>query len=121
MDPSRARLRRFRLGLRTLLGGAPGGFFIPYRHAAAAAPVPYPALEPLFAAALPAMAEVLREIGVHGDRLLALDGPPPVPRWSQSWFPRLDAAALYAVVRAARPRPVSRTLSTTRSEGAPRR
>ena len=29
-----ARWRRLRLGLRTLLGGRPGGFFIPYRHAA---------------------------------------------------------------------------------------
>ena len=31
-------------------------------------------------------------------------GPPPAPRWNQDWFPRLDAAAAYAVVRATRPR-----------------
>jgi cephalosporin hydroxylase len=30
--------------------------------------------------------------------------PPPAPRWSQDWFPRLDAAAAYAMVRATRPR-----------------
>jgi predicted O-methyltransferase YrrM len=30
--------------------------------------------------------------------------PPPAPRWNQDWFPRLDAAAAYAVVRESRPR-----------------
>ena len=30
--------------------------------------------------------------------------PPPAPRWNQDWFPRLDAAIAYAIVRATRPR-----------------
>jgi hypothetical protein len=30
--------------------------------------------------------------------------PPPAPRWSQDWFPRLDAAAAYAMVRELRPK-----------------
>jgi hypothetical protein len=30
--------------------------------------------------------------------------PPPAPRWDQDWFPRLDAAAAYAIVRMTRPR-----------------
>lgn len=30
--------------------------------------------------------------------------PPPQPRWDQDWFPRLDAAAAYAVVRESKPR-----------------
>ncbi len=30
--------------------------------------------------------------------------PPPSPRWNQDWFPRLDAAAAYAMVRSLRPR-----------------
>jgi hypothetical protein len=30
--------------------------------------------------------------------------PPPAPRWNQDWFPRLDAAAAYALVRSTRPR-----------------
>jgi hypothetical protein len=30
--------------------------------------------------------------------------PPPAPRWKQDWFPRLDAAAAYAIVRRTRPR-----------------
>ena len=29
---------------------------------------------------------------------------PPAPRWNQDWFPRLDAAAAYAIVRMTRPR-----------------
>ena len=28
---------------------------------------------------------------------------PPAPRWNQDWFPRLDAAAAYAMVRSTRP------------------
>ncbi len=31
------------------------------------------------------------------------DAPPPAPRWNQDWFPRLDAAAAYAMVRTLRP------------------
>lgn len=82
------------------------GFFIPYRHAARTEPVSYPALESLFAAALPAMGEVLAAIERHAERLAGLNGPPPAPRWNQDWFPRLDGAALYAMVRIARPRRV---------------
>jgi len=29
---------------------------------------------------------------------------PPAPRWNQDWFPRLDAAAAYAIVRKTAPR-----------------
>jgi hypothetical protein len=29
---------------------------------------------------------------------------PPAPRWNQDWFPRLDAAAAYAMVRKTKPR-----------------
>jgi predicted O-methyltransferase YrrM len=100
---SPAAWRRLRLGLRTLLGGRAGGFFIPYRHAPQVTPVAYPALEPLFAESLPRMLEVLDRIEALGGRLETLDGPPPVPRWGQDWFPRLDGAALYALVRSTRP------------------
>jgi len=99
-----ASWRRLRLGLRTLLGGRPGGFFIPYRHAGGVVADAYPALEPIFAASLPGMLRWLARIEEAADRLRELDGPPPVPRWGQDWFPRLDGAALYAFVRAGRPR-----------------
>ena len=103
---SPAAWRRLRLGVSTLLGRRPGGFFIPYRHAAAVVPGPYPALEPLFAAAMPEMLAWLERIEGHSDRLRGFAGPPPLPRWTQDWFPRLDGAALYTVVRHARPRRV---------------
>jgi predicted O-methyltransferase YrrM len=102
--PESVSWRRLRLGLRTLVGRRPGGFFIPYRYAAQVAPVAYPALEPLFAASLPRMLHLLERIEGLGDRLRTLQGPPPVPRWNQDWFPRLDGAALYALVRTGRPR-----------------
>ena len=51
----RARHRRLRFGLATVLGLAPRGFFIPYRYAAGLDEPPerdaYPALAPLFDAA----------------------------------------------------------------------
>jgi hypothetical protein len=48
---------------------------------------------------------VLRCIEEYRSELVAIGSePPPAPRWSQDWFPRLDAAAAYAIVRATRPR-----------------
>jgi predicted O-methyltransferase YrrM len=92
------------MGLATL-AGRPRGFFAPYRYAAAVRPPErYPELEAVFAAAEPAIAGVLDAIDAHGDRLAGFDGPPPEPRWRQSWFPRLDGAAAYALVRARAPR-----------------
>jgi hypothetical protein len=39
------------------------------------------------------------------ESLLAIgSAPPPAPRWNQDWFPRLDAAAAYAMVRTHKPR-----------------
>ena len=48
---------------------------------------------------------VLRCIREYQSALEAIGSqPPPAPRWNQDWFPRLDAAAAYAIVRATRPR-----------------
>ena len=96
--------RRLALGLSTLLGLAPRGFFIPYRHAGAVDGARgYPALEPLFAAApLEATLEAME--GFAAALLVFGAEPPPAPRWAQDWFPGLDGAAAYALVRAGRPR-----------------
>ena len=92
------------MGLATVMGW-PRGFFTPYRYAASVSPPgPYPELEALFAAAEPDMTTVLDRIDASRDALAALDGPLPQPRWDQSWFPRLDAAATFAIVRDAKPR-----------------
>ncbi len=106
MSSTAASRRRFRLGLQTLLGWRPGGFFIPYRHAQSVRPYAYTALEPLFAKAVPDMLRLLGRVEILGDRLRALAGPPPRPRWEQDWFPRLDGATLYAMVHSGRPRRV---------------
>ncbi|MCH8952929.1 MAG: class I SAM-dependent methyltransferase [Proteobacteria bacterium] len=99
MSGWRVGARRLRMGLATLLG-RPRGFFTPYRYAGAVQrPGPYPAIEAAFRAAEPSFAGVLDEIDAHGERLAGFDGPPPEPRWGQSWFPRLDGAAAYALVR----------------------
>jgi hypothetical protein len=47
----------------------------------------------------------LRWIEKYAAELEAIGSlPPPAPRWSQDWFPRLDAAAAYAMVRETKPR-----------------
>lgn len=96
--------RRLRFGLATLFGVKRLGFFIPYRYAATVEPQDYPALRPLFEAARPRLAEVLEAIESHaGDLRSILKGRGPA-RFDQSWFPRLDAAAAYAIVRRSMPR-----------------
>ncbi|MEM1300899.1 MAG: class I SAM-dependent methyltransferase [Pseudomonadota bacterium] len=96
--------RGLRMGLETLQGGRAQGFFSPYRYAdRVSAPEGYPELEAVFLAAEPAMECVLDRIDANADALAALAGPPPMPRWDQSWFPRLDGAATWAVVSEARP------------------
>ena len=104
-DRVRAATRRFGFGLSTLLGLKRLGFFIPYRYAAATQPDGYPALQPLFELAEPDMMAVLATIERHGADLarIAAGGSGPA-RFDQDWFPRLDAAAAYALVRRERPR-----------------
>ena len=103
-----SRLRRLSLGLRTLCG-APRGWFIPYRYAGhlpdAADRPPYGAVEALFETAMPAFRATLARIDDVAADLASIgpDDAAPGPRWNQDWFPRLDAAAAYAMVRAAAP------------------
>ena len=61
--------------------------------------------EAYFGAQEGAIAEHFAAIEDHAEALEALGNePPPAPRWMQDWFPRLDAAAAYAMVRRFRPR-----------------
>jgi predicted O-methyltransferase YrrM len=95
------------MGLATLLGGRAQGFFTPYRYAAQVTPPGlYPAIEAAFRDAEPAFTQVLDDIDTHGERLSGFNGPPPEPRWGQSWFPRLDGAAAYALVRRHKPKQI---------------
>ncbi len=101
------RLRRLRMGLATLFG-APQGYFIPYRYAAATenSVSSYPEVEALFAAQESRFASWLgRADDLAGDlRAIAKEAPPPEPSWVQGWFPRLDAAMAYVFVRSLAPR-----------------
>ena len=92
------------MGLATVLGAKPRGFFIPHRHADRVVPGGYPGLEARFAGRTDAFLALLAEIEVWVPHLLAVSGPAPAPRLDQDWFPRLDAAAAYALVRRTRPR-----------------
>jgi predicted O-methyltransferase YrrM len=97
--------RRWALGLATLCG-AGRGYFVPHRYAGVSSvPATYAALEPLFRCAEPEFAVRLEEASRY---LPALRGftntSPPAPRFEQDWFPRLDAAIAYTLVRSRRPR-----------------
>jgi len=105
---SRTWRRRLALGLPTILGLRPRGWFIPHRHAdEAPAPAGYAALQPLFQAAEPAFRAWLAGLApVAADfaAIAAAPGGQGGARWNQSWFPRLDAASAYAMVRLRQPR-----------------
>ena len=103
------RARRLLFGLATVLGIAERGFFIPCRYAATLPRGPgrigYPEVEALLARGADDFRSMLTAIGAHDEALRAIGGePPPAPRWAQDWFPRLDAAAAYALVRGLKPR-----------------
>lgn len=109
----RVRLRRLGFGLATVLGIARRGFFIPYRYAAAMPPADgadaYDALLPAIEARRESFTAHLAAIERYAPSLTAIGGAPApdrnkgAPRWNQTWFPPLDAAAAYAMVRARRP------------------
>jgi len=102
------RTRRTLYSLLTVLGFARRGFYIPY-HRALEIPMPgtvpaYAAIAKCFAAREAAFTVHLAAIEACAAGLEALGSePPPAPRWTQDWFPRLDAAAAYAMVRRFRP------------------
>lgn len=98
-------LKRQLSAVLTVLGMTQEGFFVPHRYAASVRPpAGYPELEPLFRDSEPAFRTMLAAIDRHAgivERFAA--AAPPLPRWQQDWFPGLDGAAAYAVVREARP------------------
>lgn len=104
----RAAWRRLRLGLPTVLGLGSGGYFIPYRYAGRLPPAgarpPYAALEARLAAEAAGFAALLDRLAAYRADLARIGRePPPAPRWAQDWFPRLDAAIAYLMVRERRP------------------
>jgi hypothetical protein len=103
---TRTRIRRFKMGVQTLFGLRKLGVFIPYRYAdiLPERPGDYHEIETIMATRRDAFDEVLARIDEYAGALAALEGPPPAPRWRQDWFPRLDAASAYALVRSSPPK-----------------
>ncbi len=99
----RGRWRRLALGLPTVLSLAPRGWFIPHRYAPLLPPPgaqpPYPAIEELFTRHADAFRGVIDLLDTHAAALEGLRG-----LLEQAWFPSLDAAVAYAVVRERKPR-----------------
>ena len=99
----RGRWRRLALGLPTVLGVRPRGWFLPHRYAGLLPPPgsqpPYPAVEALFSREEWRFASVLDDIDRHA---AALENKRAL--LEQSWFPSLDGAAAYAIVRDRKPR-----------------
>lgn len=101
---SRAGRRRLSMGLETVLGFRRRGFFLPHRYAGDVDPTgSYPALEGVFERASADFSSLISDIDALApdiDILLAGDRG---CRLDQAWFPRLDALAAYALVRAKKP------------------
>ncbi len=99
----RGRWRRFALGLPTVLGLKPRGWFIPHRYAPLLPPPgaqpPYPAIERLFEEHADRFAAVLDAVDAQAAALESCKA-----MFEQSWFPSLDAAVAYALVRERKPR-----------------
>lgn len=111
----RPRARRLFMGLATLLGLGRLGFFIPCRYADQAyayARISYGSLERPFAEARGRFEAVVAAIEDLTPELRAIEGGDGggqngtgrLPSFCQDWFPRLDGAAAYAMVRRHRPR-----------------
>ncbi len=61
---------------------------------------PYAAMASLFERCEADFAALLARLGDHAGAFDAIAAAPaPAPRWTQDWFPRLDAAVAYAMVR----------------------
>ena len=107
MTALRGRWRRLWLGLQTVSGFRARGYFAPSAAAVHADPEACrsPELEACFAARSDAMRTWLDRMAPHAAALRSIgEGTPPVPRWDQDWFPRLDGAMAYTIVRTVKPR-----------------
>jgi hypothetical protein len=101
----RGRWRRLALGLPTVLGLWPRGWFIPHRYAPLLPPPgtqpPYPAIEELFARRTHSFSAVVDLVDGHAATLEGMHG-----LLDQAWFPALDAAVAYALIRERKPQRV---------------
>jgi len=97
------RFKRFQL--EHALGIARRGWFIPYRYINTSTPpdINYPA--DIFLASQSEITLTLEKAAQFSGtwRRFLGNSPPPSPRFNQDWFPGLDAAVLYGLVRTQQP------------------
>ncbi len=103
--------RRLKMGLNTVLGRKKQGYFIPYRYLETTPTlgdqVPYETQKTLFDAEKNTFLHYLNQIASHLDQFKGFGkAPPPEPRFEQDWFPRLDGAAAYSMVREFAPKTI---------------
>jgi hypothetical protein len=98
----RGRWRRLALGLPTVLSLTPRGWFIPHRYAPLLPPPgaqpPYPAIEALFGRHDVVFNGVLDLVDAQAAALEGLGA-----LLEQAWFPSLDSAVAYALIRERKP------------------
>ena len=101
------KLTQLRMGLESLLGVRRRGIYVSRDYAEsthASEFEGYAALEEMFDARRDAFVELIDAIDSHAADLEAIRGlEPPEPRFEQDWFPRLDAAVYYTLIRLNRP------------------
>ncbi|WP_254424166.1 class I SAM-dependent methyltransferase [Thalassospira marina] len=107
--PFAKKMRRWKLGLKTLFGKEPAGYFIPYRYAAqtsrAVGRPHYTALEQQFSRHRADFKSWLLKAELYRDALVGFNrATPPDPRWEQGWFPGMDGMMAYVMTRELRPR-----------------
>jgi hypothetical protein len=98
----RGHWRRLVLGLPTVLSLTPRGWFIPHRYAPLLPPPgaqpPYPSIEALFESRVAEFAAMIALIDTQESALQGMRG-----LLDQGWFPPLDAAVAYALMRERKP------------------
>ncbi|OKH89746.1 class I SAM-dependent methyltransferase [Thalassospira sp. TSL5-1] len=106
--PFAKKIRRWKLGLKTLFGKEPAGYFIPYRYAAQTAQTVgrphYTTLEKQFTKYREDFKSWLLKAELYRDALVGFkQATPPDPRWEQGWFPGMDGMMAYVITRELRP------------------
>ena len=101
--------RRLRMGLNTVLGLKQQGFFIPYRYADSVPDSRHgKAYGPVYSQmqnAEESMIRFIKGFADYSNELVSFgQEDPPAPRWKQDWFPRLDGASAYKMVRDLKPK-----------------
>ena len=105
---TRTRLRRIQLGIPTLLGWRRLGYFIPYRYAASLPDLgespTYLPVQDLMRAKEHVFTTLMQAMQKYESRFEAFNyASPPLPRWQQDWFPRLDGLSTYTMIRDLKP------------------